>query len=241
MCMHIELLSMPFVFSLIETRSDQDFVAQAKGLMERIILAGIKDRGFAIIGLSGGSTPGPVYAALGASKAIDWAKVWVFLMDDRYIREDSPHSNQFLVRSTLLREAPVPESQLVFPDTALPYDECVALYGRHVKDLLAKGAPDVVTLGMGDDCHTTSLFPPLPEAAFGPATVIATHTDRFDIPQRISTTVPVLQKAQQHLLLLKGTAKRAPWEKVVGALEDIRQFPLHAALKEGRMTVVGQW
>ncbi|MSR87177.1 6-phosphogluconolactonase, partial [Candidatus Peribacteria bacterium] len=161
--------------------TDAEFVTEGTALMRQNIDHAIKARGFCILGLSGGSTPKPIYEALGRaaetpSSPIDWSKVWVFLVDDRYIRADDPNSNQFLLRSTLLKNATIPESQIIFPDTTLPLPECVKLYGQHLNDLLKKGPPDLVTLGMGDDGHIASLFPPLGDDAFGSACAIHTTT-----------------------------------------------------------------
>lgn len=226
---------------IVTTGSDQDFVTQAVAWMEQKIVGAIADKGHAIIGLSGGSTPRPVYGALGEAKSIEWDRVWMFLVDDRYCREDSPHSNQFLLRSSLLRSAPVPESQLLFPDTDLPVDECIAQYDAVIGDMLKKGGPDLVTLGLGDDGHIASLFPPVPEAAFGPKNAIHTTTEKFDIKDRISVTMPVIAQAGAHLLLLKGAAKRDTWDAMMKAEDDPRRWPMQAVLKEGRTTVVTLW
>lgn len=232
---------MPFSPTMIETGSDQDFVTQAVTWMEQKIVNAIADTGRAIIGLSGGSTPRPVYGALGEAKSIEWDRVWIFLVDDRYCREDSPHSNQFLLRSSLLRSAPVPESQLIFPDTTLPLPACIAEYDTLIADLLRKGAPDFVTLGLGDDGHIASLFPPVPEEGFGPKNVIHTTTEKFDIRDRISVTMPVIAQAEAHLLMLKGAAKRNTWDALSKAEDNPKRWPMQAVLKEGRTTVVTLW
>ena len=52
--------------------------------------------------LSGGSTPAPVYEAL--SKApLDWERVDVALVDERWLLPDDPDSNSRLIRESLLR------------------------------------------------------------------------------------------------------------------------------------------
>lgn len=228
-------------FKMLQTGSDQEFVAKGMALMQEAIVSAIAERGRAIVGLSGGSTPKAIYGALGEAKNIDWSKVWVFLIDDRFVREDSPHSNQFLIRSTLLRNAPVPESQLIFPDTELTIAECVGLYEEHLRDLLKKGQPDLVTLGLGEDFHTASLFPPVPEEALGERLALHATTGRFDIKDRITTTVPVLRQARSQLVLLKGNAKKETWEAMIGGPDDPKRFPLKAVMEEGKTSVVALW
>ncbi|MEK7591128.1 MAG: 6-phosphogluconolactonase, partial [Patescibacteria group bacterium] len=145
--------------SIIIAENEADFRARGASLLSAGIRKAILDRGRAIVGFSGGSTPKAIYEMLGQDPAIDWSKVWIFLVDDRFIRKDDPRSNQFLLRSTLLKHAPVPESQIIIPDTTLPYQESIALYEKHLEALLEKGPPDIVTLGLGGDGHIASLFP----------------------------------------------------------------------------------
>ena len=161
--------------TIITATDDADFCAQGVTCLKNGMTAAIADHGRCILGLSGGSTPKPTYETLGSMK-IDWSKVWIFLVDDRYIRADDPNSNQFLLRSTLLKNAPIPESQIIFPDTSLPLSKCIDLYDRQITDLLRRGPPDIVTVGMGDDGHIASLFPPLGDDAFGPKLAIHTTT-----------------------------------------------------------------
>ncbi len=214
------------------------FTQEACTLMREAIVQAIAERGRAVIGLSGGSTPGPVYEALGKEQGIEWGKVWIFLCDDRHIRADDPKSNQFLLRSTLLKNAPVPDSHLIFPDTSLSHQECVDLYDRHLTDLLKKGPADLVTLGMGDDGHIASLFPPLADEAFGPRHAIMNFTDKFDVHERISVTLPVLSEARQKLFLLKGESKKKVWEEMTTDKKGPNRWPAKALADA---VVIGQW
>lgn len=225
----------------IETGNDQEFVKKSADLMADLMKKAIASRNFAIIGLSGGSTPKPVYDALGEREDIDWSKVWVFLVDDRYCRVDSPKSNQFLMRMSLLRNAPIPESQLLFPRVELPLRDCVHEYDAVITEMLKKGEPDLVTLGMGDDGHIASLFPMLDEDAFGPKNVVHNITDKFDIRDRISVTFPVLSAAREALFFLKGTAKKNVWEEMTRSTEDERRWPAKQVLETVKTTVVAQW
>src|SRR5690606_38138991 len=53
--------------------------------------------------LSGGSTPAPVYQAL-AKAPLDWERVDVALVDERWLLPDDPDSNSRLVRESLLQD-----------------------------------------------------------------------------------------------------------------------------------------
>src|SRR3989344_4984524 len=212
---------------LIHVADDSSFACEGVSHMRGVILEAINRGKRAVLGLSGGSTPRAIYEALGQEN-LDWSKVWVFLVDDRYINADDPKSNQFLLRSTLLKHAPIPESQIIFPDTTLPYEKCIDLYEKHLKDLFKKNPADLVTLGLGPDGHIASLFPPVPEKAFGNHLVMGTTTDRFDVRERISVTLPVLTAAHDAIFFLKGQEKQRAWREMMESPEDERRWPAKA-------------
>ncbi|MBI5156187.1 6-phosphogluconolactonase [Candidatus Peregrinibacteria bacterium] len=224
--------------TIIETDDAQSFCERGTECIASVIRSSITERNRCLLGLSGGKTPAPIYEALGKEKDIDWSKVWIFLVDDRYIRSDSPHSNQFLLRSTLLRNAPIPDSQLLFPQTNLEYEACVTEYDQVIGAALSKQAPDLIVLGMGNDGHIASLFPPVPDEAHRPKNVIATQTEKFDIPKRISVTLPVLTKAKQALFLLQGKEKKRVWEDMMGSEEDEKRWPGKGVLERVATTVL---
>lgn len=228
-------MAMPVI---IDTADIKTFTSEAASFIAKSMRDAIASRGRAFLGLSGGSTPGPVYRALGQTPDIDWPKVWIFLVDDRYIRKDSPHSNQFLIRSTLLQQAPVPESQILFPNTALSIEECLAEYDAVLRSAFDHYVPDLLILGMGPDGHIASLFPPLREDGLSNHIVIHTTTDQFDIPDRITLTFPALQRSREALFLLKGTAKKKLWEQMVGSPDDALRWPAKAVIDAMPTTVI---
>ena len=189
------------------------------------------------IGLSGGSTPGPVYELLGQQEGIDWAKVHVFLVDDRYVPADHADSNQRLARETLLKHADIPEQNFCAPNTELPLEDCIADFGENLS-LLPMPA-DLLILGMGPDGHITSLFPPVPEHAFDDATLaLHTQTDVFAVHDRITVSPLLIASARAHILLLKGQEKHAVFHECVSAEMNPVRWPLHLALAGGNLTAV---
>jgi len=225
-------------YQLIEAQSDAVFIEQAVTILKQKILESIADRGECILGLSGGSTPRPVYEALGKETDIDWAKVKLFLADDRCVPAENSESNQKLVRDTLLKYAAIPARQCYFPDTSLPIDACVIAYTEALVHLFHEHAPDVLILGLGNDGHIASLFPPIAEDAFGEALVLHTTTDVFAVHDRISVSPLVIMSARTHLLLLHGAEKRKVFEECVHTDLDPVRWPLHVPLATGRTIVL---
>jgi 6-phosphogluconolactonase len=202
-----------------------------------------------IVGLSGGSTPAPVYRLLASDTTIPWNQVTFFLLDERHVPSDHMESNTRLIRSTLLTHR-AQNATFVFPNTALPLKECADDYNRKIQELLSQGtsapsgpsepsAPFVAILGMGPDGHIASLFPPLAPSAFGPQHVIHTVTDDFAIRDRISVTLPVLESAKQRLFLIADPRKRALLECMQGGNADPSLMPASALMDEKTTWIVG--
>lgn len=216
----------------------------AELIAERIRMV-LAERGDCTIGLSGGSTPEPVYRTLGAMHGIDWTNVFVFLIDERMVAGDHADSNQHLVRSSLLASADIANDHLMFPNTSLPHAACADDYARRLNDHFAAHTFDVSILGMGPDGHIASLFPPLHDAAFGEATAIATLTPLdadgkplFAVRERVTLTLPALRKSTWSLMLL-GPSKQATWDQMERSNEGPNRWPVKAVLN-GNFTLLAQ-
>ena len=177
--------------------------------------------------LSGGSTPAPVYRAL-ARYGLDWTRVTVALVDERWVPPGDADSNATLVRATLLdgRAHAATLEPLLMPDRNL--DEAVRHANRSAR------AASVAVLGMGPDGHTASLFP----NAHGLADALASKDDYVSVdaagcpgagawPLRISLTPHGLAKAATRLLLVRGAAKRELLEQALAG-GDVESLPVRA-------------
>lgn len=226
-------------YARIDALTEQEFTEKAAILLSKQIQFFIKEHGTCVIGLSGGTTPKPVYQMLAKDKGIDWSKVTIFLVDDRYVTADHTDSNQHLVRATILTHAQIPADQIILPHTHMPLEQCISNYNERLGELLKDHPADIVILGMGDDGHIASLFPPVLDEAFD-ANLFAIHTttDRFAVRDRISVTLPVLTKAKMAVFLLKGEGKRAVWEEMLKEKQDSRKWPAQAVLAEERSFAV---
>ncbi len=226
---------------LIETDTAEKFIKEAANLLEKQIASALVKSGRCVLGLSGGKTPLDIYAAL-SERPLEWQNVWVFLVDERYVAPDHEESNQRIIKQTLLDKVGLPPDHLIAPDTWKALPECVDLYEAQLKDLFAKGQPDVVTLGMAEDGSIGSLFPPLAPEAFEPGRLaVSTHKDDLSVPDRITVTIPVLTEALAPVFLLAGRLKKRTWTKMLEGGLNSRDWPAHAVLATGRAIVVAEW
>jgi len=209
-----------------------DFTQKSAETIAAIVTRCIAERSQCILGLSGGTTPEPIYTLLG-KMPIDWNKISIFLVDERYVPADHAESNQGMVRESLLKHATIPEAQICFPDTSLPIDECMAQYTADLKTQWDTHLPDLMILGMGPDGHIASLFPPLAEELMNDTRLIAhTTTNQFAVHDRIGLTLNPIAAAGSHVFLIKGEEKRRVWEEMLASTEDEKQWPAKRILSQ---------
>jgi 6-phosphogluconolactonase len=176
--------------------------------------------------LSGGTTPAPVYERL-ANADLDWSRVDVGLVDERWLPADDANANTRLLREHLLRERAAAARFGPFAG------ESPAEAARNA-NLHARRA-DIVVLGMGGDGHTASLFPGmrgLDAALADPSPYVAVDAGGCPgagaWPRRISLTPAGLAPAATRLLLVRGEAKRELLQRALAG-DDARELPIRIA------------
>lgn len=220
---------------VIHLDSPEQLIERAARSLEAEIYRVTLAKGSCSLGLSGGSTPMPVYEQLAKSERIDWSLVTLFPIDERFVPPTHPDSNQGAIMNAFRSAGTQPNT--LFPDTTLQLDECLLQYRMQMRPFLQKNGLDVVMLGMGADGHIASLFPPLSPDAFTDLIIVPTRTEQFAVSQRLSVTLPVLQSAQFRLLLLSGAEKKATWEEMTTSDRSLHRWPMQGLLDE-RTTVM---
>lgn len=178
----------------------------------------VAETGKAVFAGSGGSTPAPIYARMAAAD-LDWSKVAVTLIDERYVPETSPDSNATLLKTTLLI-GPAAAARFVPLYTPEVTVDRAAIVAAHA--LAAEGGRlDAVLLGMGEDGHICSMFPQSPTLktlltpTLAPTVLGVPHGRDGMAPslERLSINLPYLMQARRVVLALTGKQKRAVFER----------------------------
>ena len=231
--------------SNVTTHSFTNCGAQAAALAERVaaqLREAVAARGTAVIAVSGGSTPKDFFARL-SREALDWAKVAVTLVDERWVPDGDARSNAKLVQTTLLQNAAA-GARFVPLYTGAPTPE--AGLAEAAARIAALPAPfDVVVLGMGEDGHTASFFPGgdhLAEALDpqGTAKVLPMQAPGAGEP-RITLTLPVLLATRALYLLVSGEKKRDLLADVRLGLADAKGYPVCAVVQQERVPLAVYW
>lgn len=180
--------------------------------------------------LSGGSTPAPVYRAL-AKAPLDWDRIDVALVDERWLMPDDPDSNARLVRTELLTQHAANARFEATTSAGRSIEQAVAAANAH-----GQQAASVVVLGMGEDGHVASLFPRmrgLGDALSSRQSYVAVDAHNCagarEWTRRISLTPAGMAAASVRLLLIRGQRKREVFQRAI-ASGDMLQWPVLAAL-----------
>lgn len=180
--------------------------------------AAIAETGKGVFAGAGGSTPSPIYRLMAAA-SLDWSKVAVTLVDERYVPETSPESNAALMKQTLLTGSAAAARfvPLYTPEVTVDRAAIVAAHALAAEtDRL-----DAVLLGMGEDGHICSMFPESPtlKTLLTPTlkpTVLGVPRGRDGLApslERLSINLPYLMQARRVVLALTGKQKRAVFER----------------------------
>jgi 6-phosphogluconolactonase len=212
-----------------------DAAADIAARIAAILSDAITARGIASIAVSGGRSPRPVLDALSRAE-LDWSKVVVTLVDERWVAPDSDDSNERLVRETLLQDS---AAQARF--VGMKTDAADAYAGQAAVETAFADLPwplDIILLGMGDDGHTASLFPQGAELAEGLASTALTiaATPPVAPHQRLSLTAHAILHSRHIFLQIGGAGKKAVYDRALagGAVEEL---PIRLALLQNDVPV----
>ncbi len=184
------------------------------------LLAALAADGQASLALAGGTTPRGAYEDLAKLSGIDWARVSVYFGDERAVPPTHPDSNFRMADVALFSRVALPPNNVHRVQAELGDQDAIA---RAYEALLPERI-SVMVLGIGEDGHTASLFPG--------SRALEERTRRFlpvigpkPPPERFSVTPPVIEAAQQIIMLATGTGKADAVARALRGPLDIGRTP----------------
>jgi len=213
--------------------------------------AAITQRGRALWLGCGGTTPKPVYERLGEAK-LDWDRVQLAQVDERFVPTDDARSNTRMMREALapvLSQNDGPGMELIsLIEDITDQDNCARLAEATLLDLGGGHAPtfDFALLGMGPDAHYASIFPNHAINAFVYDTqalvlpVAASGGDAEPVWPRITLTAPAINRSRRIVFFVTGQAK-LDMLKSHGAMTDPYASPVGAFLAQCPAPVEFVW
>ena len=218
-----------------------DLVTQLGKHITEQLTDGIKAKGAASLAVSGGSTPVELFEHL-STLDLGWDKVFITLVDERWVEPRDNDSNEHLVRTHLLKDRATAATFV-----GMKNDAATAGAGEQecANGLTNVPRPfDLLILGMGNDGHTASLFPGAEKLAaatdmesgrtcMGIAPLTAPH-------ERMTLTLPTILDSREIILHITGEQKK----EVLGkAMQEgvVEEMPIRFVLRQETTQVTVYW
>ncbi len=218
--------------TVVEIFPDSDTLvgAAARQLVDAITTA-VAARGRALIVLTGGSNGIGLLRSLATEGGdVDWSKVHLFWGDERYVPEDDDERNDKQARQALLDHIDIPSSHVhTMPASDGEFGNDLAAAALAYEQLLAANADpgqpapnfDVHLLGVGPEGHINSLFPDTPAVLETTRMVVAVEDSPKPPPQRITLTLPAIQRSREVWLMVSGAGKADAVAAAIGGAPPV--------------------
>jgi 6-phosphogluconolactonase len=198
-------------------------------------------RGHAGLLVSGGHSPARLFEQL-RMQVLDWSRISIGLVDERWVEPTDPGSNERLVRETLLRDRAAAAGFFGMKNAA-PSPDLGAAAAWNAWARIPRPV-DITVLGMGDDGHTASLFPGSPnlksaldpEASEGCIGMRSPSAPRA----RLTLNLRALLDSRRILILILGEAKLQTFAAACGP-GPAEEMPVRAVLRQQRVPVKVVW
>lgn len=220
----------------VEIAADSESLArQAVELFCTYARKAIDSKGVFRVAVSGGNTPRHFFELLGeepAAVSLDWSRIHLFWVDERYVSQQSLRSNYKLAADTFLTKVGIAPDNIHRVRTEYAdFSEAARQYEHEIRDVFGVEPGqiptfDLIVLGMGADGHTGSLFPNS-YATFDTndlACVVYVLDEKLN---RITLTHPVLCAADEIVVLVSGAEKAAILNEVLSSEPDEVKYPIH--------------
>jgi 6-phosphogluconolactonase len=182
----------------------------------------------ATLAVSGGSTPKPLFKALSQCE-LEWSRVRITQVDERWVPEEHEDSNARLIRDYLLQNK---AAEAQFLSMKVEGDDAFSAEAACAERLAPFAeAIDVAVLGMGDDGHTASFFPDAAQlaAALDPESQSLCLALRPPAAphDRMTLSLAVLLRSRQLYLHITGEKKFAVLEQALAGT-DATELPIRS-------------
>ena len=200
--------------------ADQQTILRRIGeLLEKELSPVLAHRGNGALGLPGGRSVVPLLEVL-PKIPLDWDRVGIFLVDERFVPKDHPDSNYGLVAGSIeaaFADSPAKPEILPLPDSGTDPAAAAASYGELLKERTGgTGVFDLAVLGVGEDGHIASIFPGRPLDLPAPPGFSLIRDSPKPPPVRITANASLITSTPCLIGLLFGEAKAEAYARLTG-------------------------
>lgn len=195
-----------------------------------------KEGDYFYLAISGGSSPLSLFSLWTGElkELISWDKVKLFWVDERAVSPVSKESNFGSAKKHLLDKITISESNVFRIKGEEDVDREALRYSSLVKEYLPlkNNFPvfDMVILGIGEDGHTSSIFPGQ-EHLYNHEQPYAPSVNPYSGQLRVAMTGKTILAAKRAVFFLTGPSKIKTVEMVESNIGDVK-YPASYLLKE---------
>jgi|694.fasta_scaffold06888_11 6-phosphogluconolactonase len=198
---------------------EQDWIQSSTEVIAKSLYEQIKSIGTTNLAVSGGATPFMIYKEL-AQQSLDFSKINLIQVDERYVSETDPESNWQSISNSF---------------DNVGFREIIRFeYSDQIQDSLAKTKSQlppklgITILGMGIDGHFASLF------AGGEywqkqnldKAIITQAPENYPTRDRLSLSPEYIYNSEQIIILIKGKEKYTQLQNNLKNVIEFQNWPL---------------
>ena len=192
----------------------------------------IEKNGRASVAFSGGSTPKKLFEEL-SNLELDWHKVTVTLVDERWVQKHDSNSNEKLIKKHLIKNQAAKVKFIALKNIVSRAIDGVAITQNRLKKI---DRLDVVVLGMGTDAHTASFFADVDdngelEYALNTKDLCCATTALVEPKERMTLSRSFLLTASSLILHIEGKEKKEVFDMACGNT-DIYKMPISSMMQQ---------
>lgn len=182
------------------------------------------------IALSGGSTPRALFELLASpvfAQEIDWERIHLYWVDERCVPPTDAQSNYGMTHQALLAHVTIPEGNVHrIRGEASPQNEA-RRYTEELRECLPtkNGQPvfDFVLLGIGDDGHTSSIFPHQMDLLDAPEPYVVATSPSGQM--RVALSGSGIVESERIIYHAMGEVKREVLRRITHDLPEGNAYP----------------
>ena len=187
------------------------------------------------VAISGGTTPKALFDYISANDKttrLPWKDIQLFWVDERCVSPDSDDSNYKLATDSFLKSVGMPQSNIHrIRGESNDYSRAAREYDTEIRQEFGISQDqfpvfDLIILGLGEDAHIASLFPNSC-ASFDTKGLVCPVYVMGPGHNRITLTVPVIQAANNIVVLIAGQKKAKIVNQVFTSEPDECIYPVH--------------
>jgi 6-phosphogluconolactonase len=224
----------------IEEKDQDRLLQKAAGHLSEKLREALSAKAQVNVSVCGGRNVAQIFQLM-QGEEVEWQRVHFFIIDERLVPIDHPDSNYKLLKENLVD--PLARAGRIATENAHPFilepereDRGAAQYER----VLAEHGfrYDVILLSSGEDGHVGALYPNHHSIANKHHGFIVMHDSPKPPPDRMTSSLSLMQSADIALILFVGEAKREAYNKFRDAQSPVSACPAKLVLALKDTTVI---